>query len=289
MATKPTIALARFADQVGSDVVAPSGGLRDTGFVAGTAAVQSFVNELFKQHYFWDLYLNDGALVGNHTIAGTLGVSSALTVTAGGLVVSAGGAAITGALAVTGAAAVSTTLAVTGATTLTGAVGTNAINAAGLITANAGLTAGTNQNITLAGTGVLKHGTWTKLIVPNPNGPTFTTTFASMNVSVQNATVQLDQHFLIGDVITAIRIAVTDNVTGPTTLSSTLRKFTNGSGSPATVATSNTSSGAGTLQTLSMTGLSETITSGFAHQVAVIFASSNNASVVWTIEVDYTR
>lgn len=123
MSTKPTIALARFADTGGADVTAPSSGLRDTGFVAGTPISQSFVNELFKQGYLWDQYLNDGALTGNHTITGTLGVSSALTVTSGGLVVSAGGAAITGTLAVTGGATISTTLGVTGAATVGGTLG----------------------------------------------------------------------------------------------------------------------------------------------------------------------
>lgn len=102
MAAKPTIALARFADGGSADKSAPSGGLRDTGFVNGSIIAQSFVNELLFQNYSWALYLNDGALTGNHTIAGTLGVSSALTVTSGGLVVSAGGAAITGDSTVTG-------------------------------------------------------------------------------------------------------------------------------------------------------------------------------------------
>lgn len=89
MSTKPTIALARFADTGSADVTAPSSGLRDTGFVAGTPVSQSFVNELFKQLYLWALYLNDGALSGNHTITGTLEVTSALTVDAAAVVAGA--------------------------------------------------------------------------------------------------------------------------------------------------------------------------------------------------------
>lgn len=80
MATKPTIALARFADQVGSDVVDPTSGLRDTGFVDNTDIEQGFVNALFKQLYLWALYLSDGALTGNHSISGALSVASTLTI-----------------------------------------------------------------------------------------------------------------------------------------------------------------------------------------------------------------
>ena len=94
MSTKPTIALARFADQPGADVAAPSSGLRDTGFVAGTPASQTFVNELFRQLYLWALYLNDGALTGNHSIAGTLAVAGDVTV--GGAEVVAGAITIGG-------------------------------------------------------------------------------------------------------------------------------------------------------------------------------------------------
>src|ERR1041384_6469899 len=77
MATKPTIALARFADTGGADVTAPSSVLRDTGFVLGTIIDESFVNYLFNQHYQWDLYLSDGALSGDHTIDGSLTVGGA--------------------------------------------------------------------------------------------------------------------------------------------------------------------------------------------------------------------
>lgn len=146
MATKPTIALARFADGVGADKTAPDSGLRDTGFVGGSIIAEDFVNELFFQNYSWALYLNDGALTGNHTITGTLGVSSALTVTSGGLVVSAGGAAITGNSTVTGTLAVSA------------GVSATTVTASGVVTANAGVTAGTNQNVTVSGTGDFKHG-----------------------------------------------------------------------------------------------------------------------------------
>lgn len=69
MSAKPTIALARFADTGGADKTAPSSGLRDTGFVEGTPADQSIVNELLFQLYSWALYLNDGDLIINSITA----------------------------------------------------------------------------------------------------------------------------------------------------------------------------------------------------------------------------
>lgn len=80
MATKPTIALARWADQIGANLVSPSSGLRDLGFQPGTAAVSGIVNTELNELYKWALYLSDGALSGNHTIAGTLATAEALTV-----------------------------------------------------------------------------------------------------------------------------------------------------------------------------------------------------------------
>ncbi len=55
--SKPDIALARFATGPGANVLVPSSGLRDTGFVSGTPAVPGYVNELLSQIYLWLVYL----------------------------------------------------------------------------------------------------------------------------------------------------------------------------------------------------------------------------------------
>ena len=65
---KPDITLARFADGPGEDVLAPSSGLRDTGFVSGTPIVQSYVNELFNQHYQWAQFADDEATDQRHSV-----------------------------------------------------------------------------------------------------------------------------------------------------------------------------------------------------------------------------
>lgn len=75
MSSKPVISLARWADLVGSFVTAPSSGLRDTGFVDGTPADADIVNYEINQLYKWALYLSDGALSGDVSIAGSLSVT----------------------------------------------------------------------------------------------------------------------------------------------------------------------------------------------------------------------
>ncbi len=82
MASKPLIALARWADQIGANLVPPTSGERDLGFGNGSVASSGKVNTELNQLYQWALYLSDGNLSGDHTIAGNLTVGpSALTFT----------------------------------------------------------------------------------------------------------------------------------------------------------------------------------------------------------------
>jgi hypothetical protein len=77
---KPNITLARWATGPGQDVLVPSSGLRDTGFVNGTPAVPGYVNELLNQLYLWAVYLDTGDLDGDFTVDGSLEVGSELIV-----------------------------------------------------------------------------------------------------------------------------------------------------------------------------------------------------------------
>lgn len=78
MASKPQIAVARWADQISANLLSPSSGLRDTGFLAGTPAVSGYVNTMLGELYKWALYVNDGvwdgdiALNGSFTVGGQL-------------------------------------------------------------------------------------------------------------------------------------------------------------------------------------------------------------------------
>lgn len=67
MATKPTIALARFADQIGANLVALTSGERDLGFGSNTLAASGKVNTELNELYKWALYLNDGIFTGGVT------------------------------------------------------------------------------------------------------------------------------------------------------------------------------------------------------------------------------
>lgn len=67
--TKPNVSLARWADLGGAFVTAPSSGLRDTGFQDGTPADADIVNYEVNQLYQWALYLSNGALEGDFTVA----------------------------------------------------------------------------------------------------------------------------------------------------------------------------------------------------------------------------
>lgn len=188
------------------------------------------------------------------------------------------GVTLAGNLAVGGASAV------TGNETVGGTLGVT-----GLITASNGVTAGANKDVTLSGTGNVKHGTWTKVLVPNANanGNTFITIDSS---TIFGWCVMLDQHLQAGDVITAIRVNVTDNATGPTRASAKFRRYTDGSGSPADVAGPTATSGtAGTQQQIPFTGLSESIAAGKTHLVQVLPSGGAASITLWSIEVDWAR
>jgi len=86
MATKPAT-LPRWATDLTNNT-APTSGQQDTGWTSNQVAVSSYFNYLAELVYRWMAYLNDGALTGNHTIAGTLGVTGDVDITAGELDVS---------------------------------------------------------------------------------------------------------------------------------------------------------------------------------------------------------
>lgn len=64
MATKPTIADARWATDGAAELTAPSSGERDSGFVGGTPAVADYANVLHKEAYKWAQYVDEGILTG---------------------------------------------------------------------------------------------------------------------------------------------------------------------------------------------------------------------------------
>ncbi len=88
MSTKPTDA-GRFAvdgsDVDATNISAPSSGRRDTGYTLDYVPPSAEANYLENLSYRWRKYLSDGALSGNHSIAGTLTVGGTFAVSEGAL------------------------------------------------------------------------------------------------------------------------------------------------------------------------------------------------------------
>jgi hypothetical protein len=151
MSAKPNIALARFADQPGADIVEPPSGLRDTGYVAGTPVAAGFMNALMFHHYEWDKYISDGDVALHNVTANTLELAGTLTCDVG--------AVIAGAITIGGNASIGGTLAVTGGTTLTGALAANGgLAITGTTTALGDVTVGNGHTVTLNGSTGLSVG-----------------------------------------------------------------------------------------------------------------------------------
>lgn len=75
MATKPG-SLPRWAD-VSGDIVEPTSGEKDVGWEPDTKPPAQYFNWWQNLVYQWMQYLNDGALSGNHSVAGTLSATGA--------------------------------------------------------------------------------------------------------------------------------------------------------------------------------------------------------------------
>lgn len=74
MAAKPT-KLPRWGD-VSGDIVEPSSGKKDVGWVDEEKPPAQFFNWLLDLIFQWTDYLNDGALTGNHSIDGNLDITT---------------------------------------------------------------------------------------------------------------------------------------------------------------------------------------------------------------------
>jgi hypothetical protein len=82
VSAKPNIAESRFAvdgsDVDATNVTAPSSGQRDTGWTTNQVPPSGIWNYIANRGYRWFKYLSDGALVGDHSIAGDLTIGGQL-------------------------------------------------------------------------------------------------------------------------------------------------------------------------------------------------------------------
>ena len=90
----------------------------------------------------------------------------------------------------------------------------------------------------------------------------------------------------IGHRIRAIRVFIQDSVTGPTTYNFTLDSITS-AGTHTTIGTSNTSAGSGANQTLTLSGLTTTITTLTSYSVSIVNVAGAASSKIYGAEVDW--
>lgn len=176
-------------------------------------------------------------------------------------------------------------LAVQGAATLTGGI-------ANQVPLTLGAVAAANQHIVVSGSGDYKHGLKTcKVPIMAPAAPAASIQRVQMTTPSLGFNAPINE-LRIGDRILAIRVSVADSVTGPTTLRARLFSATAGIGYGAVPgAVSNTSDGSGSPQTLLISALTQTITSGVVYSVSVDnngVGSASNTSI-YDIEIDYDR
>jgi hypothetical protein len=224
-------------------------------------------------------------VTGAATVGGTLGVTGALTAS-GGVTVPAGqnasiggNATVGGTLGVTGAATVGGTLSVTGGETVGGTLGVT-----GLVTGG-GFTASANQHVMVSGTGDYKHGDRI-LQLPSSAGNAVNVSDGSSGYPATGATgwkhdrsvgaqamfwyapaANQEVHFPItldvGDRIKAVACRVQDTSSGHTISMFLHKSVASGSffSGSAQIGATQTSGGAGVVQTLTLSGLTATIAS----------------------------
>ncbi len=80
MATKPTIANARWATAMGAHLTDPAAS-RDLGFQPSTPAVAGHVNTMLHELYLWALYVDEGEFSGDVVFGGTVTFDSDVDMT----------------------------------------------------------------------------------------------------------------------------------------------------------------------------------------------------------------
>lgn len=152
------------------------------------------------------------------------------------------------------------------------------------ITLAVSVTLASNQNITLQGTGLLKHGTRTLQIPVLAPGAAASSDFSLTTGNVFQAIIPLAN----GQRITAVRAHIRDSATGPTKVVVQLASANVGAAF-STISTSAASAGNGNVQTITVSGLTTTVTTGIVYAAQVAFNTGTATCHVYGIEVDYDQ
>lgn len=230
------------------------------------------------------------ALAASYTVTMPLaapGSTSLVQMDSGGVLTASN--TVANAVTLSSSLSVGTTLGVTGASTQA------AITASGLITANAGMTAGANQHVTVSGTGKLKYGT---LVLSIPGWSFQNDTGSAGNIYSStlgcvfsgpgaSASVFAGISLPVGARVTAVRAFIKDNATGSTTVTAAFLSLTSGAVAT-TIASSSASAGSGANQTLTISPSATTLASSTGYAVRLTASAANNCNV-YCCEVDYDQ
>jgi hypothetical protein len=265
MATKPS-ALPRWARTAGdvdsAYIVEPSSTRKDEGWRSGKRPPASMFNWWQNLVYKWIQYISDGALSGNHTIAGTLGVTGAVdfdsTVNADGLITAQAG--------VTAAANQHVTVSGTGAFKH----GDRTL----ILPAGAGMAAG-------------DAGATSRWAFSHSNGAGAASCWTGAGTGTDNI-MTFAIPLCVGDRIKEVRAFVQDT-SGSNTVSMQVRKSSNVNAS-VQLGSTQTSAGGGTNQTLAVIGLTETLASTeYVHVNIYHDTATDTTNRVYGVEVVYDR
>jgi len=146
----------------------------------------------------------------------------------------------------------------------------------------------TNKSVTASGTGRFKHGTRT-LVISTYDFVTSGGTRVLGGALTGNPLLTGYACGILlasGKRILAVRLFIQDSATGPTTYSFSVASVTS-VGTATTIATSAASSGAGTNQTLQVTGLTTTVVAGTNYSIFITNIAGNGSSKLYGAEVDF--
>lgn len=274
MATKPNIALARFADTGAAVVVDPPSGLRDTGFVRNDPIDEGTVNALFRQNYLWAKYLSEGALSGDHSVDGMISAAKLRLATAGRTIDQVAPAGMT------------SSYTLTWPVSLPGATQYLAVDPAGNITLGGRLT-----TISIP---ILAPFVSTGALSAPPASQGFN--LSGSGSGANSLWVQVPA--VLGSTLKAFRARVKDNTSGgggtaPTRVQMALQSTVEGTAAGTLIATSVLSNGSGVEQTIPMTvpqNASAVVAQGTRYwiNVSTAFSQSGGAQCsVYHLEMDY--
>lgn len=165
----------------------------------------------------------------------------------------------------------------------------------GVLVETGAIAMASNESVTVSGTGRFRHGTITQQFPATAFIPELSATAMSYNggAFLNRAggtgaiTVFAPLVFDIGKRILAIRVFVSDSVTGPTKLQASFVSAAGAGGALTVVASSALSAGSGANQTLTIGSMTTVVAASNSYFLKVITTTGTDTNGVFMAEVDY--